>query len=404
MNVAQQGGDTAYSGSAVSKADHYLREISATTLSYSASGTAGLIGEAAQAVSAATRNYNMIVKSIDDLRKAASPENISSGTYLNVRNAVQALNTNAAKYYQYSQIIYGYSYSTSHFQYSNYLDCLRILSSQLTTNLLENRDEITKIQWISSQRNASVLSYGITSVPGVMSSYISSSSSGTVVATADFNTKIQTLSTNSQNIRNYRVILQSFINTLVGEEFSRNYYLMCKSTFEGQERYRLQQGIKPNDMMTAYDFDQLTLTYDVSIQNMNRYISYRQTIFTPFVNATSGIVNSLRPNVVYGLESVRNAIMPEPSYSITSSLFMEFALIPPRIPFPKGGMPTTTLIDCPPLSDSDQSAIKTTTYPDLSTTTPADSVTRGVKGRYINISKSDGSFEILQVLVIDATG
>ena len=405
MNIAQQGGRSVLddSLSALSKADRYIKEISSTTLSYSGSETTGLIGEAAQAVSAATRNYNLIVKSIDDLQKAASSESISSGTYLNVRNAVQTLNTNAAKYYEYSQIIYGYSYSTSHFKYSNYLDCLRILSSQLTTNLLENRDEITKIQWISSQRNASVLSYGITSVTDAMNTYISSSSSGTVVATADFNTKIQTLSTNSESIRNYRVILQSFINTLVGEEFSRNYYLLCKSTFEGQEKYRLQQGIKPSDMMSAYDFDQLTLTYDVSIQNMNRYISYRQTMFTPFVNATSGIVNSLRPNVVYGLESVRNAIMPPPSHSITSSLLMEFAPVPPRVVFPKGGMPTTTLIDCPPPSDSDQSAIRTTTYPAEPTTT-LDSVIRGVKGRYINISKNNGAFEILQVLVIDATG
>jgi hypothetical protein len=391
-----------FSADAVSKAEGYIRTISGKTLSYS--DNSGRIGDAVQAVCTATRNYNIIVKSIDDLSNAANSANISSGKYLSVRNTVQTLNQDASQYYALSRIIYAYSYSTSYFNYSNYLNCLRILSSQLTTNLLENRDEMTKIQWISSQNNNLVFSYGLTSVTNLINTYVSSQSSGSVVATIDYNSKIQILSTNSQSIREYRMILQSFINNIVGEQYSRNYYLLCKSTFEGQEYYRLKQGYKPADIMSAYDFDQLTITYDVSIQNVNRYINSRKMMYTPFVNATNNIVNKLRPDVVYSLESSRNPIMPSPSYSITSSLLMDFTPIMPRILFPKGGVPTTTLIDCVTPVGSDQSAFRTTTYPATPTTT-VDSVTYGIKGRYINISKpNNGIFEILQVLVIDVTG
>ena len=390
-----------FSEHALSRAENYIRSISGKTLTYSES--AGLCGMAATEVSTATKNYRIIQKSIDDIRNAANPNNIVSDTYLTVRNAVQNLNDNASNYYMLSKIIYGYSYSTSYFKYSNYLNCLRILSSQMTTNLLENRDEITKIQWISSQKNTSVFSYGMNRVTDTISTYVSSST-GSVVAIANFNSKVQTLSTNSQNIREYRTILQSFINHIEGEQFSRNYYLICKRTFEDQEYYRLKQGYKPADIMSAYDFDQLMTAYDVSIQNVNRYIGGRKTMYTPFINATNRVLNHLRPGVVYSLKSVQNPVMPAPSYSITSSLLMDFTPVQPRILFPKGGVPTTTLIDCVPPADSDQSPFRTTTYPAAPTTT-LDSVTHGIKGRYINISKpNNGSFEILQVLVIDATG
>jgi hypothetical protein len=148
-------------------------------------------------------------------------------------------------------------------------------------------------------------------------------------------------------------------NMILAEELHRNYYLLQKSTFEAQQFYRLQKGVANTNMISAYDFDQLTTAYDVSIQVVNRKIDERKNMYNSFINNTMTLIsNNIRPAILEGLKSGINPVLPRGEtaiminnvstyvYSITSSLRMDFTKVPPRYIFPKSGIPTPTLVDC----------------------------------------------------------
>ena len=363
-----------------------LLSISSMTISM---GQSGEIGAANLAVCTTVIAYNGIQNSIDAIQNAAT--NINTDTFTTTADATRNLYNDAAILLQYSDDTYSYYLQASNYRYTNYLTTLTTLSSLLTLNLLENRDEITQLNYISAFKE---------SAPGAEYIVVNPSTP------ASLSDRVNELSTKSGNIRNYRPMLQDFINVILAEEFSNDYYLMCKSTFEHQEYYRIKQVNQPADMMSNYDYDQLTTAYDISIQNVNRYIGYRTGMYKQFIAATDSLKSSIRPDVLYDLEFNINPVFPltiYPVYSIVSSLKMDFQTIPPRMLFPESGIPTTTLMNCPTNVGSDPSAVTRIPYPAEPTTT-IDTKTYGIKGRYVRISKSDGNFEILQVCVIDSTG
>ena len=302
-----------------------------------------------------------------------------------IRDAVTVLNTDALAYYSQSFNLYKYGSTLCYHTYTNYITTLTVFSTLVTTNLLENRDEMLRLQYISAGYTAPAR--GLVQV---------------VSTNMDFNSRISTISSFSNNIRQFRPELQKFINMTTAELFSMNYYLVCKSTFEGQQYYRVQQGLSFSDMMTSYDFDQLMNAYDISIQNINRYIQYRSTVFSNFVTKTENLKGSMRDSITYSLKTGINPVFDGPMSSITSSLNMSFRMLPNRTVFPVGGVPTTTRgADCQ--STTTPAAAQTTTYPAYPSTN-VDTATYGIKGRYVNISKADGNFQILQVCVVDSKG
>ena len=302
-----------------------------------------------------------------------------------IRDAVTVLNTDALAYYSQSFNLYKYGSTLCYHTYTNYITTLTVFSTLVTTNLLENRDEMLRLQYISAGYTAPAR--GLVQV---------------VSTNMDFNSRISTISSFSNNIRQFRPDLQKFINMTTAELFSMNYYLVCKSTFEGQQYYRVQQGLSFSDMMTSYDFDQLMNAYDISIQNINRYIQYRSTVFSNFVTKTENLKGSMRDSITYSLKTGINPVFDGPMSSITSSLNMSFRMLPNRTVFPVGGVPTTTRgADCQ--STTTPAPAQTTTYPAYPSTN-VNTATYGIKGRYVNISKADGNFQILQVCVVDSKG
>jgi len=244
------------------------------------------------------------------------------------KDAITTLMTDLETYIAKSQISYDINYEVSNYRYTNYLTTLYGFSTLLTTNLLENRDEITNLEYIKAGYNP----FPVTRV----------STHNTVNITY----QVSTLSSYSNNIRNYRKSLQSFIDYTKAGKRSIDYYLSIKNNFETQEYFRLQQGVVNPNRMSSYDFEQLKNAYDISIQNINRNIAYRSTIYSIFVERTENIKASLRDSILESLKNDKNPIFAGPMYSITSSLQMHFITVPSRFIVPSNGLPTTTLLDC----------------------------------------------------------
>ena len=359
----------------------------------------GLIGTARSGVATAQAAMNVISNAIFNI----STGNISTGSMVTVAATTQTLNTDARQFLDITSRVNKYLSSLTNFNYENYLDTLYILSSIIKTNLLENRDQNTSIDYNIWRGLPTTIYSGIGTADMAMCTMSTSTQTymeqDTSIDIENLRAIQSTLSINSNKIRKYRPQLQSFINTIQAEQFSNRHYLSFKNLYETQSFYRIYQGGSFPDKVSNYDFQQIVTRYDLSIQNVNRYISYRTKMYEPFLNATRDLQPYLRDNIIYDLTHNISSIFP-----LTDSLRMDFSPLRPRVMFIQSGIPTTTLMDCPPsVIRADNSAVERMTYPPNPTTT-LDTVIYGVQGQYVSISREDGNYEILQIVVIDSSG
>ena len=275
-----------------------------------------------------------------------------------------------------------------------YINTLEYLSTTLVTNLLMNALTIEGMTY----NNAGVIN--LTTIP-------------------QSTTLITTLSTNSAVTHSIIKDNDTFINMLFAEAIVKQYYITQKSKYDTQSYYRVISAtpdMYPN-LMNSYDFDTLTTLYDLSIQNVNRYVNNRQTQYNTFIN-TLGMMSTnliLDPSLQFDLQTTQHSF-PDNTTNLSIStiyiissilpLMMNFTNVPARtVLFQSKFLPDETPATCPVVSASSLSIVQDITPYNINTlhSTP-DTATYGVRGRFVRIQRPDNNVEILQILVIDSTG
>ena len=215
------------------------------------------------------------------------------------------------------------------------------------------------------------------------------------------------ISTNVSVLRSFQPLIQSFIDEVCGEQLVTQNYLALQSTFYMQTYYLATSSVEL-DQMSEIDYDILTSQYILSIQQCNLYVNDRKSLYMQ----VSTTISSLSARGVYSEDSQdvfytprRILIDDAGNYGTVSSLLpfdMDFSLIPSfAIPFNRKLVATTTIPSC--LSTIAQDTVVTRPDP-VEPTTTLNTMTCGVRARYVQLTKPDNNIEILQIVVIDKNG
>ena len=166
-----------------------------STLSFSI-GSGGLIGNA-------QNSYNIQMNSLQSITQAiqytSSGTLITAGGTINTATTIAAINQAASDYniasaQNYSSLLT--SYTT---ECNNYLYNLYSLSTSLTLNLLENRNELENLNWALVNNSTNIIQ-----------------------------SQIYRISTNSNAIRNFRPNIALFTTVIQAELYTKQHYLFVK--------------------------------------------------------------------------------------------------------------------------------------------------------------------------------
>ena len=228
------------------------------------------------------------------------------------------------------------------------------------------------------------------------------------------NNYLSTVSTFTESINTYMKYLNS-------EALYKSYYIYTKGMYE-TENANIATGMNKANLLSPIDYNRLQYNYDLYISQVNNSISYRQrqtpkilgslfsTIF-PILESGNGFVN-----VVYNIQSQTRSTMG-PYINITddngntavhfgkyvSSMMFNYVPTRKNIFNDVVDIPTTTIPTC---NDATLTVNNSPVYqsPIVLATPTVTTTVYGIEGRYIELTKSDNNFEILQVIVIDRTG
>ena len=214
-------------------------------------------------------------------------------------------------------------------------------------------------------------------------------------------------SISSQIVLNNIGQLSTFLSTTLSymayiniEQEYKNLYLDAKNIYE------LDQGLKakgtdPANLLTTDSFNKLKLNYDIYVSQINTLISNRK-IFNAFyvstISTMSQYLDSQTMASMYASRTYNTSTITLLPYT------MRFEYISSRILlFNQGSkLPEPVIPDCPPTTFIDGTPQTTSTVP--TPTTTLDTVVYGIQGKYVEITRADNNFEILQVIVIDSKG
>ena len=321
-------------------------------------------------------NINMHIKSI-------SSQTLMLGVS-STRDLQTQLNTKAHEFYQQFNILNNNLSTQFYYEIQSYINNLQSLSSFLISNLLENRLEA---------QNISYSNFGITNTN------VSELST----------TRIQILSTNSQDTHSLIYANSTFIAMLNAEAFIKNFYIQQKSAYESQSYYSLVSDPKYNPS----NFQQVTNLYSLSIQNVNRYVKNRESYYNNFMASLNKAISNtvIQPDISYQLTQTYSEVITTSdtllaNYNVPAilPLQMKFNYVSPfSTLFQERSMPPEVMLSCPSIPITYESNVEDRINLTLPTIIK-DTTVHGVQGQYISIQRQDNDIEILQILVIDSTG
>jgi len=223
--------------------------------------------------------------------------------------------------------------------------------------------------------------------------------------------------TNVSMVNAFTTSINTYMNYLKSEYEFKTYYVYNKMIYE-HENANIASGVNRANLISRGDYNRLKYNYDLYVAQINTAISYRKTntpillnslyntifpIFNGFGNVTV-VPNILEPtmNNTRGpyIKKVNNVV-----YFGKNVSSMVFNSAPLRVNVFTSGVdiPTTTVPNCDAGTLTIDTSPLTTTTIEIPTTTVTSTV-YGIKARYIKLTKSDGNFEILQIIAIDHTG
>jgi sugar lactone lactonase YvrE len=219
---------------------------------------------------------------------------------------------------------------------------------------------------------------------------------------------ISTISTFSENINTYMKYLNS-------EILYKSYYIYTKNLYEN-ENANIATGVKHENLLSPASYNRLEYNYDLYIAEVNNAISYRKTHTTTLLRT---LVSTIFPifekgdvDVVYNIQHTTMSSMGPYINTVDNIVYfgdsvssMLFNYVPLRTNIFNDvvDIPTTTIPTC----DADKITINNSPVYQTSTTVPTTTKTTtvyGIQGRYVELTKDNNIFEILQVIVVDSNG
>lgn len=216
--------------------------------------------------------------------------------------------------------------------------------------------------------------------------------------------------------------ITSFINTCQAEQLYKQMYVAVKNVYELQSKYNLTTG-DINKLMSGADFTNTMATYDIYVQQVNRYMDTRSTIFSNLssnlqsqlnmfdLNYRTALTATYAVNVQYQWTDATGAHVLTSNVTINPPLPLLMnppARLPARnTPFSQSGfIPTLPVCVVGTLNQLQTTyAIQprnTTTIGFATTTIPYDNV--GPVGRYVQLKISTTPIVVSQIVVIDKSG
>jgi len=213
-------------------------------------------------------------------------------------------------------------------------------------------------------------------------------------------TSSPTIENNISQLSTFLSTTQSYISYISNEQYLKNLYLYTKGIYEIEEG-NIANGTDPANLLTSDDLDRVRANYDIYVSEINNMIATRRSFNSFYLSSISTIYQYIAPET--------QASMYGPFVYNTSTITllpytMRFEFISTRTSiFNKGDMlPESVIPICPPTTFIDGTPQTTTTIP--TPTTTLNTTVYGVQGRYVQITRADNNFEILQVIVVDSKG